>query len=115
MNTHTTVYQSISQESSKKGSPSPFHYLRSQNLAEVRALPTSHLNFTHHTNEYMKDFNYHPQLGPNQGWQSAGKTRSPDLRLTRYYASRSGSVMRRCFNSRVRSELEADPIKVGLI
>ena len=49
----------------------------------------------------------------NQGWQSAGKTRSPDPRPTRYYASRSGSVMRSCFNSRVRSEVEADPIKVG--
>src|SRR5579859_2651968 len=49
----------------------------------------------------------------SQGWQSAGKTGSPDPRPTRYYASRSGSVMRSCFNSRVRSEVEADPIIVG--
>src|SRR5579859_7379664 len=48
-----------------------------------------------------------------QGWQSAGKTRSPDPRPTRHYPSRSGSAMRSCFNSRVRPELEADPIKVG--
>src|SRR5579859_4816672 len=53
MNTHTTIYQSISQESSKKGSPSPFHYLRSQNLARVRALPTAlrfRKRFRHYVN-----------------------------------------------------------------
>src|SRR5579859_7940001 len=36
-----------------------------------------------------------------------------DPRPTRDCASRLGSVMRSCFNSRVRSELEADLIKVG--